>query len=195
VTDILESLTDFVIEPGGERSSSDTGSVSLNNSNLSLKSRWWDTKSSADTTDTSAGGCTVRPGSEIDIEHSSVSSFSDDSLGGVVKVFTNKVNRVDKHFVFGSIELLGELMEFIKFLCAVKLRDVELVLESINERVVLLLEESPVSEITSAESNSEGLGSVSWTNTAFCCANHCRLILFESTIFFHTISQDLDIGD
>lgn len=86
-------------------------------------------------------------------------------------------------------------MELVKLLGTVKLRDVELVLESVDESVVLLLEKRPVSEISSTETDSESLGCVSWTDTHLGGANHSVLVLSESAFFLKTISHLLDVRD
>lgn len=86
-------------------------------------------------------------------------------------------------------------MELVKLLGTVKLRDVELVLESVDKSVVLLLEKSPVSEISSTETDSESLGCVGWTDTHLGGTNHSALVLSESAIFFKTISHLLNVRD
>jgi len=195
ISDILESFTNLVVEPCGERSSSDTSGVSLDDTYVAVEGRWRDTKSSADSSDASAGRGDERPGTEVQVEHGGVSSFSNDTLGRVVEVSANVIDGVHEHSVLGAIELLGHLMELVELLGTVEFRDVELVLESVNEGVVLLLEEGPVSKISSTETDSESLGGVGWTDTHLGGANHSFLVLLESTVFLNSVSHLLDIGD
>jgi len=195
VSDILKSFTDLVVEPCGERSSSDTSGVSLYDTDVAIESRWWDTESSADSSDTSAGRGNIRPGSEVEIEHGGVGSLSNDTLGRIVEVRAHVIDGVNEHSVLGAIELLGHLEELVKLFFAVKVSDVELVLEPINEGVVLLLEERPVSEISSAETDSESLGGVSWADTLLGGADHVTLGFLESALLIHTVSLHLNFRD
>lgn len=195
MSDSLESLTDLVVEPGGERSSSDTGGVGLDDTDVAFEGRWGDTESSAHTTRTGAGGGDERPGTEVNIEHGGVGSLSNNTLGGVVEVLTDVVDGVDEHLVLRSIKLLGHLVELVEFLSTVELGDVELVLEPVDEGVVLLLEERPVSEISSTETDSKGLRGVSWADTHLGGADHVGFGFLESALFVHAVSQFLDTGD
>lgn len=195
ISDILESFTNLIVEPCGERSSSDTSGVGLDDTDVAVEGRWRDTESSANSSDASAGRGDERPGTEVQVEHGGVSSFSNDTLGRVVEVSANVIDRVHEHSVLGAIELLGHLMELVELLGTVEFRDVELVLESVNEGVVLLLEEGPVSKISSTETDSESFGGIGWTDTHLGGANHSFLVLLESTVFLNSVSHLLDIGD
>lgn len=154
MSDVLESLSNLVVKPGGERSSSNTGGVGLHDTDVAINVLGWDTEPSADTTDSSAGRGNERPGSEVDIQHSGVGSLSNDTLGRVIEVLTDEINGVDEHSVFRAIELLRKLVQLIELFTSVELGDVELVLEPVDEGVILLLERIPVSEISSAETDS-----------------------------------------
>ena len=80
MTDFLDTVTDLAREVSWERASTDTSGVGLHNTDGSLDGLRRNTKASANTTDGCVAGGNVGVCAEVHVEHSGVSSLSNDLL-------------------------------------------------------------------------------------------------------------------
>lgn len=195
VTHCLDTITNLIVEPGGEGASSDTCRISLHNTNCRLYSLGRNSKTSADATDCRGAGGDVGVRAEIDIEHCCVRSFSDDSLLAVDKIFVHVVDTVDDHLISGAIKLFVELTQLVELLLLIKVLNVELLLENVDEAIVLLLEEVPISQITNSEADTESLTGIGGSDTSLRRANHLVLPFGESRGLLHPVSLNLNLRD
>jgi len=168
VTNRLHAVADFTLKPSWERTRAHTGSVSFHDTHSCLDDLRWYAKTSANATNSSVGTGNVRVGTKINIEHGSIGSLSNDPFGRISDVFVHVFDTVDNHLVL-HIEFLVQLSQFIEFFLSVKVLNVELVREPVNELVVFWQEGVPVLQVTDAEAHSQRFACVGRADAAVGC--------------------------
>jgi len=144
VANRLHPVSNVVLKPGGERTSSNTSRVCLHDTNSCLDGLWGHTKSSANTTDSCGAGGNVRVGSKISVKHGGIGTLGNYSLSWVSDIGVHVVNTIHNHAVFTAIELFVKLAQLVEFFLLVEFGDTELVFEDTNKSFVLGQESVPV---------------------------------------------------
>lgn len=195
LADLLNAITDFVVEPSREGPGTNSCRVGFHNTDSRLNSLGRNTKTSEDTTNTGVAGSDIGVSTEVNIEHGRVGSFSNNALIAISECLVHEVNTVNNHAVFRTIESLVQLAELVEFFLLIKVAQRELLLKYLNKSVVLFEESSPICHITDSKTHAEGLGSIGWTDTLVGSSEDLNCAFSSTSLFLRTISLNLNVGD
>jgi len=96
-TNVLKSSTSLILKLGWEWSTTDTCGIGLHDSNLSLNSLRRNTKTGANSTNSSRRRGDVWEGTIVNIEHAGVSALGDNPLAVILHSLSHVFNRIDDH--------------------------------------------------------------------------------------------------
>lgn len=82
-----------------EWATSNSGSISLHYTDGCLNALWWDSKTCANSADSGTGRGDVWESSIINVQHASISSFSNNSLLWIHDSFIHEVDGVNNHII------------------------------------------------------------------------------------------------
>lgn len=183
-TNLLEVLSDVVELLGRERSGSDSGGVSLDNTVDVSDGGGGHTEAGADTSNAGVGGGDVRVGSKVEIQHQSVGSLNEDSLVGLESL-VHEGDGVDHE---GS-QIVGELLVSQNLLLNVVLKVAVSLLSGSDQSSKSRLKLLPCTgllrnQVVDSDTGSRGLGGVGRADTLTGGANGLlgggQLLLLET---------------